>query len=90
MNMWGFTPEIFGVLETGFTEFLEDKNVNPIKGEYLIPTVIDTLIKEGKADVKVLETKDKWFGVTYQADVETVKNALKSLVDGGAYPDKLF
>ncbi len=90
MNMWGFTPEIFGELEKRFIEFLDDPELNPIKGEYLIPTVIDQLIKEGKADVKVLDTPDKWFGVTYQADRECVQEALKKLVDAGVYPEKLF
>lgn len=90
MNMWGFTTEIFDVLNKGFKEFLDNPNTDPIKGEYLIPTVVDELIKAGKASVKVLETKDKWFGVTYQADVDTVKNALKGLVEQGVYPDKLF
>jgi len=90
MNMWGFTPEIFDVLEKGFKEFLDNPDTNPVKGEYLIPTVVDELIKEGSASVKVLETKDKWFGVTYQADVETVKDALKGLVDAGVYPEDLF
>lgn len=90
MNMWGFTPEIFDELSAGFVEFLQDPKTNRVKGEYLIPTVVDGLIKDDKADVKVLETQDKWFGVTYQADVDTVKNALKSLVEEGAYPEVLF
>ncbi len=90
MNMWGFTPEIFGELEKRFIEFLDDPDLNPKKGEYLIPTVVDQLIKEGKAEVKVLDTPDKWFGVTYQADRDLVKAALKKLVDEGCYPEKLF
>ena len=90
MNMWGFTPEIFDVLDKGFREFLDDPSTNPVKGEYLIPTVVDELIQAGKATVKVLETKDKWFGLTYQADVETVKGALKKLADTGVYPADLF
>lgn len=90
MNMWGFTPEIFDVLDKGFKEFLDDPGTNPVKGEYLIPTVVDELIQAGRATVKVLETKDKWFGLTYQADVETVKGALKNLADTGVYPDTLF
>lgn len=90
MNMWGFTPEIFDVLDKGFKEFLDDPSTNQVKGEYLIPTVVDELIKAGKATVKVLETKDKWFGLTYQADVETVKAALKGLADAGIYPETLF
>ena len=90
MNMWGFTPEIFDVLDKGFREFLDDPKTDPVKGEYLIPTVVDELIRSGRATVKVLETKDKWFGLTYQADVETVKGALKNLADTGVYPEDLF
>ena len=58
------------------------------KGMYL--PYAEQLIKEGKADVKVLDTPDKWFGVTYQADRECVQDALKKLVEGGVYPEKLF
>ena len=90
MNMWGFTPEIFKELEAGFIEFLKSPGLNPVKGEYLLPTIVDNLIKLGKAEVKVLETNDKWFGVTYQADKECVKEALKTLVENGTYPNKLF
>lgn len=90
MNMWGFTPEIFNELETGFIEFLKNPKLNPVKGEYLLPTIVDNLIKLGKAQVKVLETNDKWFGVTYKDDKECVKQALKDLVENGAYPNKLF
>ena len=90
MNMWGFTPEIFDILDKGFREFLDDPSTDQVKGEYLIPSVVDELIKAGKAHVKVLETKDKWFGVTYHADVDTVKKALKGLVDKGVYPEELF
>ena len=90
MNMWGFTPEIFTELEEGFVRFLKDPAIDPDKIEYLLPVIVDDLIKGGKAKVKVLETNDKWFGVTYQADKECVKQALKDLVSKGEYPEKLF
>ena len=90
MNMWGFTPEIFDVLDKGFKEFLDDPATNPVKGEYLIPTVVDDLIKEGRAAVKVLETKDKWFGVTYSDDKPKVVAKLKALTAEGVYPDGLW
>ena len=67
MNMWGFTPEIFGILEKGFAEFLGALK-DQTKGEYLIPTVVDQLIQTGVCNVTVLESRDKWFGVTYKED----------------------
>ncbi len=89
MNMWGFTPELFPILEKGFTEFLESLTAEDIKAEYLIPTVVDTLIQNGTAQVTVLETKDKWFGVTYKEDKENVVNSFKELITAGVYPEKL-
>ena len=76
MNMWGLTPEIFDILDEGFTDFLRGAGKEDKKCEYLLPTVIDTLIKSGKARVRVLETKDKWFGVTYQEDRDMVRRSL--------------
>jgi hypothetical protein len=90
MNMWGFTPEIFPVLERGFQEFLQNIQGKEEKAEYLIPTVMDTLIKTGVAQITLLETHDKWFGVTYQEDKENVVKSLRSLIDAGVYPERLF
>lgn len=89
MNMWGFTPEIFGVLESGFAEFLE-KLEDKMKGEYLIPTIVDQLIQEKKANVTVLESKDKWFGVTYKEDKPSVVRSFQELIAAGVYKEKLF
>lgn len=89
MNMWGFTPDIFPILEKGFADFLADSG-NELKCEYLIPTVVDTLIKNGIAQVTMLETKDKWFGVTYREDKENVVNSFRALIAAGVYPEKLF
>ncbi len=89
MNMWGFTPEFLDELEVGFEKFLS-KYGQDLKSEYLLPDVVGDLIEEGKADVKVLETNDKWFGVTYKEDKETVVNSFKELVEKGVYPKKLF
>ncbi|MBP1920831.1 sugar phosphate nucleotidyltransferase [Youngiibacter multivorans] len=80
MNMWGSTPKFLSVLETGFIEFLADLSSDDIKSEYILPTIIDGLIKSGKAKVKLLETKDKWFGVTYKEDKQVVVNAIKQLI----------
>lgn len=89
MNMWGLTPEFINTLEQGFIEFLE-KEVNNIKSEYLLPIFIGELLKENRIKVKVLETKDKWFGITYKEDKELVKNSFKGLIERGEYQENLF
>lgn len=89
MNMWGFTPEIFQVLETGFADFLANLT-DPMKGEYLIPTIVDQLIQEKKANVTVLESRDKWFGVTYKEDKPSVVRSFQELIAAGIYKEKLF
>ena len=90
MNMWGFTPEFLEELNVRFTEFLDGIGNNPLKAEYLLPTIVDNLIKEGSAEVSVLETHDKWFCVTYREDKEMVVNSFANLVEKGVYPPKLF
>ena len=90
MNMWGLQPQFFEVLEKGFTQFLEANSDNYQKAEYLLPTIIGTLLKEGKADVKVLSSKDQWFGVTYKEDKPYVVASIQHLVEKGVYPHKLF
>lgn len=89
MNMWGLTPEIFAVLESGFAEFLS-KLPDLTQGEYLIPTIIDGLIQEKRANVTVLESSDHWFGVTYKEDKPAVIRSFHELVEAGVYPKKLF
>lgn len=85
MNMWGLYPDFFDVLEKGFTEFLAGLNATERKEEYLLPTIIGGLLKEQKVQVKVLESKDKWFGVTYKEDKESVVQAIQKLVQDGEY-----
>ncbi|HHX55499.1 MAG TPA: nucleotidyltransferase [Clostridiales bacterium] len=89
MNMWGFTPELLEELDAGFKSFLKDHG-SQLKTEYLLPDVIADLIKEDKAKVKVLSTKDKWFGVTYKEDKKKVMESFQELIDKGLYPKKLF
>ncbi len=89
MNMWGFTPDYFEYSEKYFTKFLEDNQGNP-KAEYFIPLVVDYLINSKTADVKVLDTPSKWFGVTYAQDRPSVVQKIQDLIDKGEYPDKLF
>lgn len=89
MNMWGLTPEFIDVLEEGFKTFLQNISDNPLKAEYLLPIIMDQLIKSDKASVKVLETKDRWFGVTYAEDKDTVIESFKKLVEDGVYSSPL-
>ena len=90
MNMWGFTPELFDILEEGFKEFLSNIKEGDVKAEYLIPAVVDQRLKEGKASVTVLKTHDKWFGVTYKEDKASVVNSFKALIDAGVYQSPLY
>ena len=78
-------------LDVRFAEFLE-KNLqaNPLKCEYFLPFVVDELIQEGKADVTVLKSKDRWYGVTYKEDKPVVVQAMQGLKDRGVYPQKLW
>ena len=85
MNMWGLQSDFFKVLEEGFVKFLKDLEETDLKTEYLLPTIIGGLLKEEKVQVKVLESKDRWFGVTYKEDKESVVEAIKALVNAGEY-----
>ena len=91
MNMWGFTPDYFQYSEEFFKEFLSDpKNMTNLKAEFFIPLMVDKLINEGKATVKVLDTTSKWFGVTYAADRPGTVARIQQLIDEGVYPSPLF
>lgn len=87
MNCWGFTPGFMKELKNRFPAFL-DSNLekNPLKCEYFLPGVVSQLLREDKAVVKVLESEDKWYGVTYQEDKATVMAAISSMKDSGLYP----
>jgi hypothetical protein len=90
MNMWGFTPNFLDELESGFAEFLGNIKDGDIKSEYLLPSVVDSLIKAGRANVSVLETRDKWFGVTYKEDKPVVVSSIQRLISEGKYPKNLY
>lgn len=90
MNMWALGAEFFEILESGFCTFLENLGDNSMKAEYLLPTIVGDLLHDEKADVKVLQSHDKWFGVTYKEDKESVVASIRALVDEGVYPEKLF
>ena len=89
MNFWGFTPDYFKYSEEQFVDFLK-ANADKPKAEYFIPLVVDNLINRGEATCEVLDTTAKWFGVTYAADRPATVEKIKSLVDAGEYPNKLF
>ncbi len=87
MNMWGYTPSFLREVEARFAAFLDKALVeNPMKGEFFLPFVVENLLKEGKANVKVLTSPDKWYGVTYAADKPQVMAALKAMTEEGKYP----
>lgn len=90
MNMWAGYPEFIDYLEEGFCEFLEKLEENTGKKEYLIPIIIDALIQEGRASVKVLKTKDKWIGVTYREDIEKAQAGFQKMIEDGIYPVNLW
>ena len=90
MNFWGLTPEFLDVLEDGFREFFDHIAGRELKAEYLLPIYIDELLHQGKVTVKVLETRDKWFGVTYKEDRETVASSFRKLIEDGVYGHHLF
>ena len=88
MNLWGFTPSYLDECKARFPKFLEENiEKNPEKCEFFLPTVVSELVSEGKADVRVLDNTDKWYGVTYKEDKETVVNAFRELKNSGIYPE---
>ncbi len=91
MNFWGFTPSMMKEMEARFPAFLDNAlSENPTKGEFFLPGVVDELIQEDKAEVKVLKSTDRWYGVTYKEDKESVVSAIKSMKENGIYPEILW
>lgn len=91
MNMWGFTSSMLIELRERFAAFLErEVPVNPLKCEYFLPFVVDELLKEQAAEVTVLKSVDRWYGVTYKEDKATVVKAIQELKNQGLYPDQLW
>ena len=91
MNMWGLTPEFMQILENGFKEFFANMgNKDILKAEYLLPIYIDELLQAGRVSVKVLDTNDKWFGVTYKEDKDYVVKSFAKLIEDGVYQKNLF
>ena len=89
MNFWGFTPSFFHHLESGFLHFMKESAENP-KAELYIPKVVNDLIGSGKCTLKVLESRDRWFGMTYREDREMVMARIRELIDQQIYPGNLW
>ena len=89
MSMWGFTPSFVGELERGFLTFLKGHITDP-ETEYYIPNIVNELLEDHKATVRVLPTDEKWLGVTYQQDKPEVKAAIADRISMGIYPEKLW
>lgn len=90
MNIWGFTPSIFEELHKGFVQFLEENKHNLLKAEYYLPSVVNNLIVQNKAMVKVVASNEQWYGVTYKEDKPVVKEAIMKLINEGVYPINLW
>jgi hypothetical protein len=89
MNIWGFTTSMFDELDERFPRFLRQHR-GDLKAEFLLPTVVGEIIRDGRAQVKVLPTDERWFGVTYQADRPRVQAAVRELIAQGRYPESLW
>ncbi len=90
MNMWGVTPEYLAILQEKFVDFLNKAKSGDLKGEYLLPLIMDDLLHAGQASIKVLFTPDRWFGVTYAEDKEAVVKEFIELIDAGVYKESLW
>lgn len=91
MNMWAFSHGILDEMRARFADFLDTKAVeNPLKAEYYLPSVPDQLIREGKAQVRVLPVHERWYGVTYHDDLAHINEAMRRLCADGTYPEKLW
>ena len=89
MNFWGFSPLFFDQLERDFTNFM-DENAHELKAEFFIPSVVNDLIENEEASIKMLTSNDQWFGVTYQEDKDVTISKVNELISNGVYPDNLW
>jgi len=91
MNMFGFTPSLLDEMVRTFPAFLKETvPANPMKAEYFLPGVVNTMLDKGTASVQVLRCQDKWYGVTYREDKPMVMAALQRMADEGKYPTPLW
>lgn len=90
MNCWGFTPDAIGKLYADLENFFDTEKANELKSECFLPGSVDAVMRAGDCDVKVYKTDAEWFGVTYSEDKDTVKRAVRRLIDNGTYPENLW
>ena len=89
MNCWGFLPSVFAELDAAFDAFLSSPSAADPKAEFTIPSVVDGMIRSGRATFRLLPAASRWFGVTYREDRDTVRASIRALVDQGLYPSPL-
>ena len=89
MNMWGFTPHVFHQLGAYFRDFLRTHGTD-LRAECYLPSAVNHFVQSGQARVRILPTKDSWFGVTYREDRPTVVESIRKLIAKGEYPEKLW
>jgi len=89
MNLWGFRPDVFTVLEEGFARFLAEHGSDP-SAEYQLPTEVDAARRTGRATVRALPAGETWFGLTHPSDLDAARARIAALVDGGVYPTPLW
>ncbi len=88
MNMFGFTPKLFELLENDFKDFLDNNDL--MTAEYLIPEEVNKYLKNNIVKVKVIKTTSKWYGITYKEDLQLIKDEIKKLINDGIYPENLW
>jgi len=88
--MWGFPGCIIKEFERQFRRFLDREDIDPAKTEFYLPSVVNGLLEQGVASVKVLKTNARWYGVTYREDKEHVKNSIAAMIRAGEYKEKLW
>ena len=90
MNMLACDDDFLDILDERFKQFLQDDTRDPLKKEFLVPVLVDRLLKEDKATVEILPTDDKWIGITYREDTEAARTEFKRMAEEGIYPERLW
>ena len=90
MNMWAGYPDFLKYIDEGFTRFLDTLGENPEKKEYLLPNIVAELLEKNLASVKVLNTSDRWIGITYKEDIEPAQEKFHLMIEDGTYPKELW
>ena len=90
MNMWAGYPDFLRYIDEGFARFLDALGENPEKKEYLLPNIVAELLEKKLASVKVLNTPDRWIGITYKEDIEPAQEGFRQMIESGLYPENLW